>query len=159
MHHQFFTWWLGVVGGLGVCLVLAAVWYARTIPVNRTGGLSSVTVTVGGVRVVAEVAATPEEQERGLSGRVDLAEGTGMLFPFRTPTRPTFWMRGMLFPIDIIWIRGSSVVGMSENLPVPRVGIPLPMFSPPTSVTAALEVPAGFARRHQLQVGSAVVLD
>ena len=43
-------------------------------------------------------------QEQGLSGKSQLAQDQGMLFVFAQPGKYYFWMKGMNFSIDIIWI-------------------------------------------------------
>ncbi len=40
----------------------------------------------------------------GLSGREKLGRGKGMLFTFSRSGRHGFWMHGMKFSIDIIWL-------------------------------------------------------
>jgi uncharacterized membrane protein (UPF0127 family) len=73
-------------------------------------------VIIAGVRLSVEVADTPAERGRGLSGREMLPENSGMLFVFDTPGRYGFWMYGMKFPLDIIWIDESlRVVYFVEN--------------------------------------------
>jgi uncharacterized membrane protein (UPF0127 family) len=73
-------------------------------------------VIIAGVRLSVEVADTPAERGRGLSGREMLPENSGMLFVFDTPGRYGFWMYGMKFPLDIIWIdERLRVVYFVEN--------------------------------------------
>lgn len=159
MQHIALRWIILVAGIFILSIALVLIWVVRLKPQNRNGGLRTVTVTVGGVPVIADVAASLMEQSRGLSGRTNLPDGRGMVFPYRTPARPSFWMRGMLLSIDIVWIRDQAVVGIAEDVPLPQPGKLLPTYSPPEPVTAVLEVPAGFCRRHQLRVGSVVTFN
>ena len=46
----------------------------------------------------------PEERSQGLSGRPNLAAGTGMLFVFEQAGSYAFWMKDMRFPLDMVWI-------------------------------------------------------
>ena len=69
--------------------------------------------------ITAEVVESIADQARGLSNRESLGEDEGMLFVYNKKNRPTFWMKDMLFPIDIIWIADDKIVDISENLPVP----------------------------------------
>lgn len=70
--------------------------------------------------------------------------------------RPPFWMWGMLFPIDLIWISGKRIVGWEENLKPPNSKLHLffPYFlkryHPPEPVDAVLEVEAGFCQKKGL---------
>lgn len=61
-------------------------------------------------KVYAEVADTLPARERGLSGRNGLGADEGLLFVFDKPGRYGFWMKDMLFPIDIIWISENGIV-------------------------------------------------
>lgn len=76
-----------------------------------------------------------------------------MLFLFQQPARTPFWMWGMLFPIDLIWVSRGRVVGWEENL-VPlksKFHLLFPYFlkryRPLEPVDAVLEVKAGFCKR------------
>lgn len=118
-------------------------------------------VAVGGATVAAEVVASPYLRARGLSGRQFLDELGGMLFVFDKPAEQTFWMKEMLFSIDIIWIRSGTVVGLSENIPPPPAGTPdaaLPLYKSPVPIDQALEVASGFVKRHNIKPGDRVVV-
>lgn len=120
-------------------------------------GSDYVTVLLGGrISVRAEVADDPLERARGLSGREGLAEGEGMLFMFGAPEELTFWMAGMRFPIDIVWINGGRIIGIEENAPPPGNG-PAATFSSPGPAEQVLEVPAGFMKERGIVVGSVVL--
>jgi len=45
-----------------------------------------------------------------LGGRLWLSAHQGMLFVYQTPARQCFWMKDMLFPIDIIWVNAQQTV-------------------------------------------------
>ena len=120
------------------------------------GRLNRADVRVGDALVHAEVAETIGQHERGLSGRTRLGENEGMLFVFGIADRYPFWMKEMRFPIDIIWIAGDKVVDITRSLPPPREGeIPASAY-PSTPADQVLEVSAGFADRHQINVGDEV---
>src|SRR3989338_6103217 len=52
---------------------------------------------------------------RGLSGRSALLENQGMFFVFEKESDYGFWMKDMLFPIDIIWIDKNFKINHIEN--------------------------------------------
>jgi uncharacterized membrane protein (UPF0127 family) len=113
-------------------------------------------VTIGSATVRAEVAADDASRRRGLAGRDGLAADRGMLFllPHR---RQSFWMQGMRFPIDIVWIDAGRVVDVTADVPPPRApGAALPTYSPDRPAGRVLEVNAGWAARHGVRVGDAV---
>lgn len=116
----------------------------------------SSTLVIQGFELQLEVARTREAQERGLSHRESLAENAGMLFVYEKPLIPSFWMKDMQFPIDIIWIAsGGTIAEITENLApesFPQT------FSPRAPVQYVLEVNAGWAKNHNVSAGNGVVL-
>jgi uncharacterized membrane protein (UPF0127 family) len=114
-------------------------------------------VIIAGVRLSVEVVDTLAERGRGLSGREMLPENSGMLFVFDTPGRYGFWMYGMKFPLDIIWIdERLRVVYFVENAQ-PCVNI-CETYEPPADALYVLEVNAGFVKKYGLKVGDVVEL-
>jgi uncharacterized membrane protein (UPF0127 family) len=114
-------------------------------------------VIIAGVRLSVEVVDTLAERGRGLSGREMLPENNGMLFVFDTPGRYGFWMYGMKFPLDIIWIdERLRVVYFVENAQ-PCVNI-CETYEPPADALYVLEVNAGFVKKYGLKVGDVVEL-
>lgn len=59
---------------------------------------------------IAELAVTPQEQERGLMERTSLAENRGMLFPFAFPAIASFWMKNTSLPLDLLFIRPDGTI-------------------------------------------------
>ena len=60
---------------------------------------------------------TNESRTQGLSGRQNLPDDTVMLFAFDVPGRLGFWMKDMLFPIDIIFLdENMKVVNYFDNV-------------------------------------------
>ena len=115
-----------------------------------------VVVTIRETPVRAELAADPERRARGLSGRARLDAGQGMLFLFDEPGYHAFWMPDMHFDLDLVWIRGPRVVGVTRD--VSRLD-PLRQYEPPAPADRVLEVPAGFAAQHGWRRGDAVAFD
>jgi hypothetical protein len=113
-------------------------------------------VTVGDASVRAEVAADQASQRRGLAGRERLAADAGMLFLLPDDS-PSFWMKGMRFPLDIVWIRDGRVVDVTADVPPPDAqASSLPTYSPDRPADRALEVNAGWAARHGVERGDVV---
>jgi uncharacterized protein len=111
----------------------------------------TVAVKVGNTKVRAEVAGDAAARRRGLSGRARLADGRGMLFVFPSRGPRTFWMKGMRFPLDILWINRGRVKGIARDVPVPRGS--LPVYPSGGPVDRVLEVPAGWSARHGVSPG------
>jgi uncharacterized membrane protein (UPF0127 family) len=113
-------------------------------------------VQVGEATVLADIADDAESRQRGLSGRESLDEGEGMLFVLANDS-PSFWMKGMRFAIDIVWIRDGRVVDVTADVPPPRgSNAPLATYSPDRPADRALEVTAGWAADHGIRRGDVV---
>jgi uncharacterized membrane protein (UPF0127 family) len=124
---------------------------------SASGKKPTVAVRVGAATVQAEVVTDAKARERGLGGRRDLPEGRGMLFVYGDRLTRTYWMKGMRFPIDIIWIDRGRVRGVERNVPVPQ-GY-LPTYSSGGPADHVLEVPAGWAGRHGTKRGDHVAIE
>jgi uncharacterized protein len=111
-------------------------------------------VRVGQVTVKAEAVKTPERIYLGLSYRETLPEGRGMLFFMPAKAVQTFCMRGMRLPLDLIWISGGRVAGVTRNVPAAFPG----EVPSPAPVDQVLEVPGGFADRYGIKAGDPVKL-
>jgi uncharacterized membrane protein (UPF0127 family) len=143
---------MGCLSRIGLVLALLALAGCGS---SESKTAQTVAVEVGAARVRAEVAATAAERERGLSGRASLAEDRGMLFVFPDRGQRAFWMKGMRFPIDIVWMDRDRVTGVEPDVPVP-VGDQLPLYRSPGPADRVLEVRAGWAARHGVERGDLV---
>jgi len=118
----------------------------------------AVEVTVGAAKYVAEVADTDRKKELGLGERDSLAVGTAMYFPMSSTEFWVFWMKGMRFPIDIVWISEGKIVDISRRAPAPRSGEEPATFSPASPADAILEVNAGEAEKYGWKRGDEVMI-
>ncbi len=76
-----------------------------------------VTLRVNGRAYHLEQAVTTAQMERGLGNRQDMAADHGMLFAMPAQARQCFWMKGMRFPLDIIWVDAKHrVTHVEPNL-------------------------------------------
>ena len=113
-------------------------------------------VNVGGASVTADIADDEASRARGLSGRDRLDADAGMLFVLPGDA-PSFWMKDMRFPIDIVWIKGGRVVDVTADVPPPAgTNEALATYSPDRPANRALEVNAGWAARHGVERGDRV---
>lgn len=113
------------------------------------------------VSVAAEIVQEPLSRAAGLSGRDSLPEFGGMLFLFDDPGIHGIWMKGMRFPLDILWLKDGVVVDLEENAPEPASGTGatlLPVYRPDAEASAVLEVRAGFSKKHDIKIGDKVVV-
>jgi hypothetical protein len=115
-------------------------------------------VTVGTQSVIVELARSPEEHAKGLSGRDSLPADRGMLFIFDSYQQPSFWMKDMRFAIDILWINNGRVVGLESDVQ-PSSNDILPLYTPKTPIKYVLEVPAGWSTQNGVQIGTVVTME
>lgn len=108
--------------------------------------------------IAVQYADTPQKREQGLGGINSISDEEGMLFLFSAPQTPQFWMKGMKFPIDIIWINGNTIVGITDSArPEPgRSDNDLTRYAAPAPVDKVLEVNAGWALRKDVNAGDTI---
>ncbi|MBL0312255.1 MAG: DUF192 domain-containing protein [Holophagaceae bacterium] len=81
-------------------------------------GAGSGTVAAKGHRFLAEVAATPREQQKGLMFRQSLAKDRCMIFVYDEDGSHGIWMKNCLISLDVVWISADGkVVEMAERVP------------------------------------------
>jgi uncharacterized protein len=96
-----------------------------------------------------EVAATLDQQERGLMFRRSLAGDRGMIFRYDPPQDVSFWMRNTLIPLDILFIRSDgTVVRITHAKALDET--PLPAGEP---IAAVLEIRGGRAAELGIEEG------
>ena len=112
--------------------------------------------------VKVEIVDTETTRNKGLSGKEKLGENEGMLFVFEAKDiTPSFWMKDMKIPIDIIWIDNNKIVQIDENVQPPEPDTPttnLKMYSPNQPVDYVVEVNAGYVDSNNFKVGNTVDL-
>lgn len=105
-----------------------------------------------GQKIIAELAVTPEERQKGLMFREELAAEEGMLFLFEEEGIYSFWMKNMKFPIDIIWLdKDKRIVHIEENVP-PCPVEPCPAYTPSRPACYVLELKAGSSQNYSLKI-------
>lgn len=77
----------------------------------------SASLTTSGQQYTLEVVTSAQDKSKGLSDRSSLPQDRGMLFVYSREAVRCFWMKGMNFPLDIIWLNSSrEVVHIEQNL-------------------------------------------
>lgn len=108
-------------------------------------------VYVGKKAIAVEVADTNAERSLGLSNRESLAKGSGLLFIFEKAGNYGFWMKEMLFSIDIVWMDENwQVINVEKSISpqtYPKI------FYPNTPAKFVLELNSGDASRLGIDAG------
>jgi uncharacterized membrane protein (UPF0127 family) len=124
---------------------------------SGSNGYRQVSVSVNGLVLIADIAATDEQRTKGLSVKDSLAENEAMLFVFNNEGEHTFWMKNMKFPIDIIWIDADkTVVHIEHSLQPCRSDLLCPTYNPIEDSLYVLETVGGLAEKHDIAKGTPV---
>ena len=99
-----------------------------------------------------QIAATPDEQERGLMFYKSLGPDQGMIFPYDPPQDISFWMKNTLIPLDIIFVRADGTIARITKAKA-LDETPLPAGEP---VGAVLEIRGGRAAELGIKPGDKV---
>ncbi len=117
---------------------------AAPIPAGRA------LIIFGNDTVLAEVAKTQAEHERGLMYRNEVPAGTGMLFVFPDAQERTFWMENTYVPLDVAFMdAGLAVVDIQQMEPETT-----DYHDSKAPAMYALEVPKGWFAAHRIGIGT-----
>lgn len=117
---------------------------------------------INNTNLKVEVADTRSKRSKGLGGRESLASDEGMLFVFEKEDKYPFWMKGLTFSLDFVWIRGDTVVDITQNVPPPAAGqqdSSLTIYQPKEEINKVLEVNGGTVQRLNIKAGDVISLN
>lgn|GEM_PF-684686 len=117
-------------------------------------------VTISRQRIFIEATKTQAEFTKGLGGRPCIPDDQGMFFAFSKPGQYRFWMKGMRFPIDILWINSDHrVAGVEINVSPSTYYSKFPFFENDKDHPAqyVLELKANKARDLKVNLGTPVI--
>ncbi len=113
---------------------------------------ATTSISIGSTKLTLEIADTPGKRSLGLSNREGLAENEGMLFTFEEARLHGFWMKDMLFPIDMAWLNDKFCIVYLVRKASPD-SYPT-IFVPSVPARYVIETKAGFFASHNLSKGS-----
>lgn len=120
------------------------------------------TLTINNARLKVEIADTKEKRSKGLGGREKLATDEGMLFIFEKAGRYPFWMKGLTYPLDFIWINKDTVLDITPNVQSPLPGQAdqsLPIYTSEKEIDKVLEVNGGTVQKLNIKIGDSVKIE
>lgn len=138
---------------LTAVLVTGTTWFFAYY--EPQGAMRRIPLRINDTEIRVEVADTDEKRSAGLGMREQLGADEGMLFVFDKNSFYTFWMKDMLFPLDIIWInKDKKIADVITNVQMDTY----PDFQYINDFLAqyVLEVNAGFFDAHGLKLGDTV---
>lgn len=114
-----------------------------------------ITYTKEGVdyRIEIEIAQTGAEKSRGLMFRESLDSNSGMLFLYPDGKETSFWMKNMNFPLDLVYLDKDNKIQKIHKDIQPCTEDPCATYLSIMKTYGVLEVNAGYADEHNLQVG------
>lgn len=112
-------------------------------------------------QINVEIADSAEKRTKGLGYRESLASDSGMLFIHDKTQKYTYWMKGMKFPLDIMWVLDDKILDIIQKVPPPITGQTdetLERYASTADVNRVLEVNSGFVIAEGIQIGDKIVL-
>jgi uncharacterized protein len=131
-----------------ICLVIFTIIYYLINPLG-------VTIKINNQIFHIDVAVTSEQKEKGLGDKESMDELYGMFFPYDHKEQYSFWMKGMKFPLDFVWIDGNIIADITENVPI-LTNNQITVVKPNKPVDKILELNAGIVRKYNIKIGDTV---
>lgn len=105
---------------LAAALMAALPTFAQKEPVGAPQlNLPRTSISVGMLRIDAQVARTPQHREIGLMYRREMPQHEGMLFIFDQPGTQCFWMRNTLIPLTAAFVEDDgTIVNLADMKPL-----------------------------------------
>ena len=156
-------------------LFLAGVVLAIPARVSFRDGAVPVLRTPSGMAIFLQLAETEQERIQGLGGKASIAENSGLLFVFPERDFHGMWMKGMMFPLDLVWLNEREpqidaderqtnrdqrktlvVVDLKENVSPETYPT---VFYPKERIRYVLELTAGTAKRAGMEIGALLTVE
>ena len=109
--------------------------------------------------VEVRIADSRQQKVVGLSETPALQNGSGMLFPYDESGEHTYVMRGMDYPLDIVFVGADGRINAIESAPTPGPNEDGNDIRRTGTGKYVLEVPRGWMERHGIGVGHRVAID
>lgn len=106
------------------------------------------------ITLQVELAQTDEQRQKGYMERKNIPEETGMLFIFEKSQILSFWMKNTPTPLSIAYIDSNGKI--RDIFDMKPYDLSSTMSS--VSVKYALEVPQGWFKKNNIQIGDKIDL-
>jgi uncharacterized membrane protein (UPF0127 family) len=144
-----------ITGAVSIIAITFFCWYFFSHEYSLQGNKIK-KISIGNFQVYAEVVEDRKKLELGLGGREKMCKYCGMLFVFNEKGRQNFWMKGMHFPIDILWMDGKKIVHIERNVsPYDQRRV----YSSEIPSDKVLELPAGTCDKENIKKRDVVNFD
>lgn len=150
VHSRHKRLFLAVSVALAVTGVLLG-WQRSTVRAPEAAYVAT-EVSLADQQFTAYIADTPAKRQEGLANFNSLQRSEAMLFVFDDIGRHCFWMKGVEYPIDILWFSADyELVHVINSLPPESYP---ESFCPTVPAKYVLELPAGTAERLGIELGT-----
>ncbi len=113
---------------------------------------ASVTFVEAGHKTIqVEIADTPAKRMTGLMYRRSLPDGRGMWFDFSEDRFLAFWMKNVIFPIDIIFVDSGFYIRKIWSSVPPCQTEPCDHYDSGAKVRYVIEVQSEFCQRNGIR--------
>ena len=129
---------------------------AYSMETRLLAGYNTKMLRIGDAELEVFIADTQEKRTQGLMGISELTPNAGMIFIFPELLPRTFWNKNTLIPLDLIWIAGGQVVGVSALPSITESNNQIVSVPSPRAIDTVLEVHAGWAEAHGVETGDVV---
>ena len=106
-------------------------------------------------KLEVEIVDASDKRALGLSGRTELCANCGMFFVFPEKSQYSFWMKDMLFDLDIVWISGDKIVYIAKNVSHEKGASE--SINPPSEADKVLEISSGQSDTLGLRPGDTII--
>jgi uncharacterized membrane protein (UPF0127 family) len=97
-------------------LVLFLFILGASMPARAQTAMPRAEFSIGLFRILAEVAATPEQRGAGLMGRRTMSRHEGMLFVFPKAERHCMWMKNTFIPLSVAFLDAEGRIINIRNM-------------------------------------------
>lgn len=119
----------------------------------------TITADLKGHEVVLELKLTDKSRAKGMGGRTEVPEGTGMLFVYPFEHALRFWMKDCLIPLDIAFLNAEGDVLAIGTMPTePDPANPKEIYGFAEPGQFAIEMGAGEMEKIGLKRGDRIDL-
>ncbi len=134
---------------LSAVVLIGLLWALWSLAFQPSQSLPRRTLIINGTSYQLEVASTPDEQIKGLSGRKAMPDWSGMLFSYPDEAERCMWMKDMRYAIDILWVGSDKKINHIEQKLAPETYPQTYCFE----AQYVVELSAGQAAKHSLRNG------
>lgn len=128
-------------------LIFVYFWHFRLMQGNYNK-----TISINKQKFSVEIVQQESDLEKGLGDRTNMCSSCGMLFEFARAGKYAFWMKGMQFSLDILWIHEDQVVQIKKHISPDY----LETLEPTEIADKVLEINAGTVDKYGIKVGDTI---